>query len=150
MSRKYTRKDSAAKTPDPAPAARRVVPGQPPLKPTPTGAPSPEPAGIVVPTTISVARTVKLSSYKGVDEDSSVDEEIISVHKFATAPAMASVTVPVKMARNYQSIGLEIRIDRPCYMEELPGAVEEAYTMALDRVRKEIPDLRLALERLSK
>ena len=96
----------------------------------------------VVETKIRVHRTVKLS---GADSDASSTEDVIDVQSFATVPAMASVTVPIKISRKFQSVGLEVGVSIPCYKEELPTAIEVAYLMAKERIMREIPDIQKAL-----
>ena len=99
-------------------------------------------ANIVRESTIHVLRTVKLN---GGDQDSASEQETIAVTRFATAPAVASVSIPIKISRNFQSIGLEIGVQLPCYKEELPQAIELAYRLAKERIAKEIPAIQEAL-----
>lgn len=98
---------------------------------------------VVAETRVTVSRTVKLS---GVDEDSSTTDEVIDVQTFVTTPAMAVVNVPIKLSRQFQSVGVEVGVHLPCYKEELPQAIEEAYRLAKARVSKEIPIIKKALE----
>ena len=100
-------------------------------------------APVVAETKIIVHRTVKLD---GVDVDSASTEELIEVHAFATTPAMAVVSVPIKLSRSFQSVGVEVGVYLPCYKEELPQAIELAYRMAKERVAREIPIIKQALE----
>jgi len=102
----------------------------------------------VAATKMIVQRTVQLRG-DITDEASTEDEVVLAIHAFATTPAMAVAEVPIKMSKNYQSIGVTIGVHLPCYLEELPDAIEKAYQMALDRVTHEIPELRAALDRLS-
>lgn len=103
-------------------------------------------APVVAETKIVVHRTVKLD---GVDHDSASSEETIAVHIFATTPAMACVSVPIKLSRQYQSVGVEIGVYLPCYKEELPEAIEEAYRMVKERVAREIPLIKSSLEEVT-
>lgn len=83
------------------------------------------------------------------DEAMSSDiEETIEIHQFATTPAMARVMIPLKKAHNYNSAGLTIGVDLPCYMEELPEALEKAYDIAKERLLAEIPKIIEALKKL--
>lgn len=100
-------------------------------------------APIVAETKITVHRTVKLD---GVDTDSASSEDLIEVQTFATTPAMAVVSVPIKLSRSFQSVGVEVGVYLPCYKEELPQAIESAYRMAKQRVAREIPIIKKALE----
>lgn len=95
---------------------------------------------------ILVQRTVKLD---GVDTDSASYEDVIAVQVFATTPAMAHVSVPIKLSRSFQSVGVEVGVYLPCYKEELPEAIERAYQLAKERVAREIPIIKQALEDVS-
>jgi len=97
-------------------------------------------------TKIIVQRTVKLD---GVDQDSASTEDVIEIHTFATTPAMAHVSVPIKLSRSFQSVGVEVGVYLPCYKEELPAAIELAYRLAKERVAREIPIIKKALEDVS-
>ncbi len=100
-------------------------------------------APVVAETKVVVSRTVKLD---GVDKDAGTTEDTIEVQTFVTTPAMAIVHVPVKLSRQYQSIGVEVGVYLPCYKEELQDAIELAYRMAKDRVAREIPIIKAGLE----
>jgi len=97
-------------------------------------------------TKLIVNRTVKLD---GVDSDSSSTESVIEIQTFATTPAMAHVSVPIKLSRSFQSVGVEVGVYLPCYKEELPEAIELAYRLAKERVAREIPIIKQALEDVS-
>lgn len=102
---------------------------------------------LLVPTTITVSRTVKIG--KTGDEASSGEaSEIIEVHKFATTPAVARVMIPIKKTHNYNSAGLTVGVDLPCYVEELPEGLEKAYEMAKARLLVELPKIIDALKKL--
>lgn len=103
-------------------------------------------APVVAETRVTVSRTVKLD---GVDHDSSTSEDVIEVQTFVTTPAMAVVSVPVKLSRQFQSIGVEVGVYLPCYKEELPQAIEAAYRMAKERVAREIPIIKSGLEKVT-
>jgi hypothetical protein len=118
-------------------AAQRASVKKDPATTDPGGAPS------VAETKIFVQRTVKLD---GVDQDSGSTEDVIEVQTFATTPAVAVVSVPVKLSRQFQSVGVEVGVYLPCYKEELPDAIELAYRMAKERVAREIPIIKKALE----
>jgi hypothetical protein len=107
----------------------------------------PEKAIVTVPSTIRVSRTVKIG--KTGDEASSSDvEEEIEVHQFVTTPAMARIMIPLKKAHNYNSAGLTVGVDMPCYKEELPQALEKAYEIAKERLLTELPKIIEALKKL--
>ncbi|MGD9727491.1 MAG: hypothetical protein AB7L09_03100 [Nitrospira sp.] len=98
---------------------------------------------VVAETKVIVSRTVKLD---GADVDAATTEDVIEVHAFATTPAMAVVSVPVKLSRSFQSVGVEVGVYLPCYKEELPQAIEAAYEMVKERVMRELPLIKQALE----
>lgn len=101
-------------------------------------------------TKIKVERSVKLTAGKSpTDEESRSEENVIEIHKFTTTPAMATVEIPVKFSKDYQSIGLTIGVSLPCYAEELDEGMKKAYTMSIERLQKEIPDLKTMLDRMS-
>lgn len=100
-----------------------------------------------VPTTITVSRTVKIGK-TGDEASSSEVEETIEVHQFATTPAIARVSIPLKKAHNYNSAGLTVGVDMPCYKEELPEALEKAYELAKERLLVELPKIIEALKKL--
>jgi len=100
-------------------------------------------APVVAETKVTVMRTVKLD---GVDTDSASSEETIEVHVFVTTPAIAVVTLPIKISRNYQSIGIEIGAYVPCYKEELPDGIEYAYQLVKAKAMEELPGMKKALE----
>ena len=108
----------------------------------------------VVPTTIKVSRTIKISSTGDEAESggpSSVEESIIEVHVFppGVAPAFAEVEIPLKKTYNYNSAGITIRVHKPCYAEELPQAIDAAYALVVDRLQKELPEVIKALHDLA-
>lgn len=104
---------------------------------------------ISVSTKMVVSRTVKLTRGPDKDIKSKEDEELLEIHHFATTPAMAIVEIPIVMSKNYQSIGIRVGVHLPCYSEELDDGITKATQMALDRVQREIPELREALEKLA-
>lgn len=97
-------------------------------------------------TKIRVHKTIKVD---GEDQGTTSEDEIIEVQQFATTPAMAVVSVPVKVTRNFQSVGVDIGVWLPCYKEELPAAIEEAYRMAKQRVNEEMPTIIATLEEIA-
>jgi len=99
----------------------------------------------VVPTTMMVSRTVKLSVSS---EEASASEitEIIEIQRFVTTPAVARVMIPIKKVYNYNSAGLSVGVDLPCYKEELPEALEKAYNLAKERLLVELPKIIKALK----
>ncbi len=105
-----------------------------------------------MPTTIRVTRTVAISAdFEDTDRASSGEpDEVIEVHKFATAPAYAEVSVPVKKTKDYHSAGITIGVRRPCYTEELPQAFEEAYALVKERMMVELPKIIRALDDIAR
>lgn len=112
------------------------------------------------PTTIKVSRAIKKSSPadeaesggpSSEDDAMGVEDTIIDVHRFpdGVAPAYAEVEVPLQITRNFNSGGITVRVRMPCYAEELPDAIEEAYKMASDFVVKELKVIEEAVCELS-
>lgn len=99
-----------------------------------------------VPTVITVSRSVKLD---GSDETTETQqEETIEVHEFATTPAMVEFRYPIKRSKDYQSAGIEIGVTLPCYVEEIPAAMERAKDLVVTRLQAEIPRLAAVLDKL--
>lgn len=92
-----------------------------------------------VATTIWVARTVK----SGGEPERQTQEppEQIEVHRFATNPAMVRVSYPLKLSRSYQSIGVEVGVELPCYAEEVDRAFLRATDIVVGRLKEEVPKL---------
>lgn len=102
---------------------------------------------VVVPTTITVLRSVKIGK-TGEEAMTGESTEVLAVHRFATTPAMARVTIPIKKAHNYNSAGLTVGVDLPCYKEELPEGLEMAYNLAKERLLAELPKIIEALKKI--
>ena len=110
--------------------------------------------GVVLPTTIRVSRTIKISDNADEAESggpTSVEDSIIEVHRFpeGVAPAFAEVEIPLKKTHNYNSGGISIRVRKPCYAEELPEAIDYAYQLVVQRLMQELPEVIKALHDLS-
>lgn len=101
---------------------------------------------LAAPVTIRTSRTVKLKNKKESDST----DETIEVHKFVTEPAVASVSIPLKMTKEFQSIGIEIGVSIPCYTEELDSGIEKAFEMAFERIAIKIPEIQKTLLEIAK
>ena len=99
----------------------------------------------MVPTKMRVLRSVRKSGEEACTED----EQIIEINVFETVPAMAIAEIPIRMSKDYNSIGITIGVHLPCYAEEIEAAIERAYELAINRVSKEIPLIKEALEKTS-
>jgi len=99
-----------------------------------------------VPTTLRVSRTVNCSGTDKASESES--EEIIEVKNFLTQPAVIQFSYPVKRALEYQSVGLEVGISLPCYVEEVHEAIEKAQEIVISRTKELMPDVGKVLDRL--
>lgn len=97
---------------------------------------------VAAPLKIRTSKTVKL---KRQDEVADSQEEVIEIHKFATQPAVATVSIPLKMTMDYQSLGVEIGVSLPCYAEELDAGIEKAFEMAMSRIMAKIPEIQKTL-----
>ena len=107
-------------------------------KPTPTVT---KPT-ITVPTKMWVANTLKLS---GKGESATSEEEVIEVNKFATQPALVRASIPIKMTMDYQSLGIEIGIEMPVYVEQIEAGLEEVYTRVFKKMEEKIPEIQKTL-----
>ena len=106
-----------------------------------------EPPSLSVPTTVTVYRTIKIGKTGDAAEASELTETI-EVHKFVTEPAYARIFIPLKKAQNFNSAGLSIGVDVPCYKEELGDALEYGYTLATDFMLTKLPKVLEALKKL--
>jgi hypothetical protein len=97
------------------------------------------------PTTITVNRTTKKSS----QDDQDGEPETIEVHKFATNPAIVSISYPVKLTRAYQTAGITVGVSVPCYAEEIPAAFEKANSLVIERLKVEIPKVKALLAKMA-
>lgn len=116
-----------------------------------TTAPEAPDKTIAVPTTITVTRTVKID---GTDEAAGSDDpeeemEEIEVHRFATQPAMVRFSYPLKMTKSFQSVGIEVGVEVPCYVEEIEDGLEKASQLVAARLKVEVPKLRQTLDKLA-
>lgn len=119
-----------------------VVPAKITATSTTDASPAPLDSLTAAPLKIRTSKTIKL---KGQPEESSSTEELIEIHKFATQPAVASVSIPLKMTMDYQSLGIEIGVSLPCYAEELDAGIEKAYEIAFARITAKIPEIQKTL-----
>lgn len=97
------------------------------------------------PVIVRVNRTVKVG---GKDEASDNTSEIIEVRKFVTQPAHVKFSYPVKLSLEYQSAGVEVGIDLPCYREEVEDGLKEAIETVVARTKDLLPEVRKVLDRL--
>lgn len=97
------------------------------------------------PTTITVNRTTK----SGKDDSADGEPETVEVHKFATNPAIVSISYPVKLTRNYQTAGITVGISLPCYAEEIDAAFEKANNLVIARLKVEIPKVKALLAKMA-
>ena len=98
----------------------------------------------LAPTLVRVTRTIEVEEGTEFEDDT----ETIEIHKFVTTPASASVEIPIKMSKHFNSIGITVGVTVPCYTEELELGIEKAKTMAMEKVFSEIPGLKESLENL--
>ena len=98
---------------------------------------------IAAATIVRVTKSVEAEGEQAFDDDT----EIINVHKFATTPAVASIEIPIKMTKYYNSMGITVGVSLPCYAEEIEEGIEKAKGIALKKVFDEIPAIKQALEK---
>jgi len=97
-------------------------------------------------TKMTVTKTAKLKD--GIDKIDTT-EETLEVHKFATTPASVHVHIPLKLSMDYQSLGIEIGVTRPCYIEEMDAAFKLAYDAAFKKIQEHIPEIKQTLAQLT-
>lgn len=90
-------------------------------------------------------RTSKTINLKRGPQESSSEEEILEVHKFVTQPAIATVSIPLKMTMDFQSMGIEIGVSLPCYAEEIDAGVQRAWEIAHSHIISNMPKIQEAL-----
>jgi hypothetical protein len=111
------------------------------------GAPSKTPSTVYEAATIvRVSRTVKID---GEDEASDLEaEEIIEINQFVTQPAVVRFSFPLKRCVSFQSVGLEIGIDLPCYVEEIDAGMGKAKDIVVSRMKEHLPEVNTVLDHL--
>jgi len=83
------------------------------------------------------------------DGDEVPEVEEIEVHKFVTQPAIVRFSYPLKMTKSYQSVGIEIGVELPCYVEEIENGLDRAAQIVASRLKVEVPKLRETLKKLA-
>ena len=95
-------------------------------------------------TIMRVSKTIENSEGKQFDNE----HETIEVHKFVTQPAIVNIEIPIKMTKYYNSMGITVGVQLPCYKEEIDAGIEKAKEIALTKVFGEIPAIKQALENM--
>lgn len=99
---------------------------------------------------IRVKRTVKKSTAPGKTEESTdIDQdEEIEVHRFVTQPAVVRFHYPITRSVSFQSVGLSVGVDLPCYVEEIEAGLERAKQLVVARMKAEMPKMNEVLDKL--
>lgn len=85
--------------------------------------------------TINVTKTIGVA--KGASSTIE-DEDVISIHKFETTPAMVTVEMAMTLnLTNYEFAKIGVTVSVPCYAEEINEAYEFAQTWAEERISRE-------------
>ena len=100
----------------------------------------------LMPTVVRVSRSVKVDGQDQAQE--SDDEEIIEVHRFVTQPAVIPFRYEVKRSKDFQSVGISVGVELPCYVEEIPEGMDRAQEIVVERLRQEMPKLGKVLDKL--
>lgn len=101
---------------------------------------------VELPTVVRVSRTVKID---GEDEASDLEtEEIIEVRRFVTQPAICRFGFPIKRSIDYQSVGLEISVDLPCYVEEIEHGFVRAKDIVVATMQAHIGEMNRVLDHI--
>ena len=118
-----------------------------PRKPKETDAPSKTSSEVHrVPTTVRVSRSVNVSGEDTASD--SEDEEVVEIHQFATTPAVIHFSYPIKRAIHFQSVGLEVGVSLPCYVEELDEGFNKAKQLVVSRMAQCMEEVDKVLEHL--
>lgn len=94
------------------------------------------------PTKITVTRTVKKPDPDGGKakvEVSEMAQEVIEVKKFATKPLVIKFGLEAKNCAKFQTAGVFVGIEYPCYVEEVEEGFEAAKALVRQRLVGEIP-----------
>ena len=98
-----------------------------------------------VPVRITVLKTIKQKGHEAANEGL---VETIEVREFATEPAIVKFALDAKKCVSFNSAGVMVGIDLPCYVEEIPAAFDEAKAMVRDRLIAELTGLNTILEQI--
>ena len=110
---------------------------------------------ILAESTIFVLRTIKLGSADAADKSGDGATEVLEVHKFATAPAFAEAGLSIRKSQQTENGDwvageVTLKVNRPCYTEELEEGTAVAYAMVKDAMSVHLPKMLTALNQLSK
>jgi len=75
--------------------------------------------------------------------DAVEDDEILMVHDFSVEPARVGVEfgITVNMG-NFESAKLAVRVEIPCYVEEIEEVYQRASDFAEEKAKKELKSVR--------
>jgi hypothetical protein len=96
------------------------------------------------PSTLEVHRT-RLYKRKVVEE--SAEQEILQVTPFSVEPAKVGVEfgVTVNMG-NFESVKIAVRVEVPCYREEVEDVYKQASSFVEDKCRDEVLSVKSVLK----
>lgn len=100
---------------------------------------------VVAQSKVTVSRSVKKS---GQAESVTDLPDEVEVHSFVTTPAVVHLTVPIKLAKDYNSAGITVGVSIPCYKEEIEDAQAEATRVVHKMLSKQVPEIVKMLGRL--
>ena len=100
---------------------------------------------VEAPVILRVSRTVKVG---GQEPASDNEDKTIEIRKFVTEPAHVRFSYPIKRALEFQSAGIEIGIDLPCYREEILDGLKEAVSIVVEQTGELLPEVDKVLDRL--
>lgn len=97
------------------------------------------------PVVLRVSRTVKVA---GEEPATDVTTDVIEIRQFATQPAIVKFSYPIKISLEFQSAGIEIGLDLPCYREEVEDGIKEAVAIVVAGTKELLPEVEKVLDRL--
>lgn len=100
---------------------------------------------VTAPVTVQVTHSSKKC---GGELESEGVTETVEVRAFETTPAVVKFGLDAKRCLKFNSAGVFVGVDLPCYVEEIPDAYEAAKRMVRERILAELPSLNKTLEQM--
>jgi hypothetical protein len=91
------------------------------------------------------AQITTTKSFKFADGSESIQDpkdELISVHRFETEPAIVRVGFGLTInLGNYESARVDVSVAVPCYKEQVESALDELKSLVEKRIQDEVDDI---------
>lgn len=94
---------------------------------------------------LHVGRSVKLRGKKMVSDSSN---EVLETRHFTTSVALVRFGMDVKKSANYNSLGVSVEVELPCYVGEVKEGLAEAKKLAGEALEKELGEMRPTLDKI--